>query len=333
MVQRILGLPQADHDRQEHGRARGGEFAAEFPALGVATPRQRWLALGGATTSPNPGINMASGSVVDASSGILYLGNGGGGSTVIAQAGGSGYVSLGAGSEAIRIISGGNVGIATSAPRTKLEVDGTIYGTNIGVGSSVPVAQLDVVGTAVVSGNVGIGTSIAAARLSVVSGSSTAGDSVVQVISNVNAANSKVFEIQASGEVFSDVAFSTPATDVAETFPILGPVVPGDVLVIDLLHDERLTRSTQAFDPHVAGVVSTKPGVKLGVSSDIYVALAGRVPVRVTGDVKRGDILVSSDEPGMAMACPDRAQCTGAIVGKALSEVKDGKVIAIISLQ
>jgi hypothetical protein len=183
------------------------------------------------------------------------------------------------------------------------------------------------------TGNVGIGTTGPLANLAVVSASSTASDSVLQVRSNVGSSNNKVFEVQANGEVFSDVAYSTPATDVAESFPIFGPAEPGDVLAIDLGHDEMLTRSHRAMDTNIAGVVSTKPGVKLGGRSELYVALAGRVPVKVKGAVRRGDLLVSSDEPGTAMTCPDRGRCAGAIVGKALSEARDGKVIAIVSLQ
>jgi hypothetical protein len=37
-----------------------------------------------------------------------------------------------------------NVGIATTAPRVKLEVDGTIYGTNVGINSVTPTGLLDI---------------------------------------------------------------------------------------------------------------------------------------------------------------------------------------------
>jgi len=146
-------------------------------------------------------------------------------------------------------------------------------------------------------------------------------------------ASENVFKVAGDGEVFSDVGFSTPAADVAEMFYINGELEAGDVVIIDIMSDETLKKSNRSYDTLVAGVVSTKPGVRLGEGNGSYIALAGRVPVRVTGYVQRGDLLVTSNIPGTAMRCPNTSHCTGAILGKALTNDSGGKVIALISLQ
>ena len=57
-------------------------------------------------------------------------------------------------------------------------------------------------------------------------------------------------------------------------------------------------------------------------SNVVEVALLGRVPCKVIGAIKKGDLLVSSDIPGHAMAWKDESNPpTGSVIGKSL-EVK-----------
>lgn len=56
----------------------------------------------------------------------------------------------------------------------------------------------------------------------------------------------------------------------------------------------------------MAGVISEQPGIALGEKSDgkVLVATTGRVRVKVDaskGPIDIGDLLVTSDVPGMAM--------------------------------
>lgn len=133
--------------------------------------------------------------------------------------------------------------------------------------------------------------------------------------------------------------------DVAEIYHASEAVGAGDVLTADLpanLETSTSTpyvkRSTKAYDPHVLGVVSTAPGLILGLShgdvllggdSTVYinnpaastspaVALTGRVPVKVTnenGNIEPGDFLTSSAQfPGYAM----KATRSGYVLGQAL---------------
>ena len=174
------------------------------------------------------------------------------------------------------------------------------------------------------SGRVGIGTDTPASTLHV-----NGSDTNLFMITNTT---ENVFIVTKNGTVYADGGYGTPAADLAEAFTIIGEASPGDVVVIDKYHDETMRRSDLPYDTMVAGVVSTKPGVRLG-EEGMYIALAGRVPVKVIGEVQRGDLLVTSSEPGRAMACERRDRCAGAILAKALTNASDGQVIALITLQ
>ena len=57
----------------------------------------------------------------------------------------------------------------------------------------------------------------------------------------------------------------------------------------------------------------------------VAVALTGRVPCRVQGPVKKGDVLVSSDTPGVAQRLGINWQ-PGCTVGKAMENITTGDV-------
>ena len=120
--------------------------------------------------------------------------------------------------------------------------------------------------------------------------------------------------------------------------------------MIDTRNSKHITKSTEAYDTKVAGIVSSSPAIVLkgdqallgreefDYKSDVPLALAGRVPVKATaenGPIKIGDLLTSSSTPGHAMRCNDKLKCIGAIVGKALEPLDSGsgKIIALVTLQ
>jgi hypothetical protein len=68
------------------------------------------------------------------------------------------------------------------------------------------------------------------------------------------------------------------------------------------------------------------------------VALSGRVYALADaskGAIKPGDLLTTSATPGHCMKVTDHAQAQGAIIGKAMSALKEGKgtVLVLVSLQ
>ena len=61
---------------------------------------------------------------------------------------------------------------------------------------------------------------------------------------------------------------------------------------------EESTVTTYADDLRVAGVISTDPAYLMNMSSTgLPVALRGKVPVKIIGQVSKGDLLVTSDLP------------------------------------
>ena len=68
------------------------------------------------------------------------------------------------------------------------------------------------------------------------------------------------------------------------------------------------------------------------------VALSGRVYALADasgGAIEPGDLLTTSETPGHCMKATDHAKAQGAIIGKAMSSLNDGKgmVLVLVSLQ
>ena len=104
--------------------------------------------------------------------------------------------------------------------------------------------------------------------------------------------------------------------------------------------------SDQACDRRVAGIISGANGVNTGVTltqEGVFeggqnVALSGRVYVQAdasNGSIKPGDLLTTSDVPGHAMKVTDHSKAQGAILGKAMTALKDGRgmVLVLVTLQ
>ena len=95
---------------------------------------------------------------------------------------------------------------------------------------------------------------------------------------------------------------------------------PGDVVKIG--GDKEITKTTEEADSDVFGVISTDPAFKMnsGAGEDSthpYVALSGRVPCKVQGTVTKGQRLVSSTTPGVAVGVTDTVSPLS-LVGRAL---------------
>jgi hypothetical protein len=140
----------------------------------------------------------------------------------------------------------------------------------------------------------------------------------------------RVFYIDRTGRGHFKNAYESGGFDLAETFVSRDNVEPGMVIEIDPERDGEFRICSVPDSTRVAGVVSTEPAVILGAwgetTSNPKLALAGRVPVKVTaenGPIRPGDLLVSSATAGHAM----RANSTpkpGTVIGKSLGCLEDG---------
>jgi len=117
-------------------------------------------------------------------------------------------------------------------------------------------------------------------------------------------------------------------------------------VVIDEDNPGHLKMSDGAYDTRVAGVVSGANGINPGIQMQQQglleggknVALTGRVYVQADaafGAIKPGDLLTTSDVPGHAMKVADHSKAQGAVLGKAMTGLKEGrgKVLVLVTLQ
>jgi len=134
--------------------------------------------------------------------------------------------------------------------------------------------------------------------------------------------------------------------DVAEWVPASKHLAAGTVVVLDATKSNQVTSSTVSYDTRVAGVVSAQPGIALGEKGEnkVLVATTGRVRVKVDaskGAIHIGDLLVTSDIPGVAMKSEPvnlggvQLHRPGTLIGKALEPLEKGKgeILVLLSLQ
>lgn len=133
--------------------------------------------------------------------------------------------------------------------------------------------------------------------------------------------------------------------DCAEYFSVAEPqtVSPGTVLIAE--SEDVLIPSQNPYDKRVVGVVSGagnyKPGILLGKGlkeRGLPVALSGKVYCNVdtsNGAINVGDLLTTSSILGHAMKADDPNKSFGAIIGKALKPLPEGKglIPILVALQ
>ena len=112
--------------------------------------------------------------------------------------------------------------------------------------------------------------------------------------------------------------------DLAEFYEGDQEYEPGTVLVFG--GDKEVTTTDSINDTRLAGVVSTDPAYMMNSEQTgikVCIALAGRVPCKVVGRVKKGDMLTTSATVGYAVKALNPT--LGAIIGKALEDKDYGE--------
>ena len=243
-------------------------------------------------------------------------------------------------------ISATNISSGTLAQARLANASLTVNGTAIALGGSGTV-------TATATGTLTIGTGLGGSSyngstgvtitntgvLSLANGggiTASASTGAITLGSTATSANTAgaIVARDASGNFTANIITATATTaryaDLAEKYSADADYAPGTVLTFG--GSAEVTVSTQYGDARVAGVVSTNPAhlmnTMLESQHTVALALTGRVPTKVTGTVRKGDMMISA---GNGAACACATPVMGTVIGKALENF-DGEsgVIEIV---
>ena len=210
-------------------------------------------------------------------------------------------------------LSGTNIaGTLTTAAQTNITSVGTL--SSVSVSGNVQGGNLRTAGLISATGSI-TGGAITGSSLTVSTGTVTLGNIV-----NANA--NGVGNIGSSTTYFNTVfakATSAQYADLAEMYEADQIIEPGTVVSFGGV--KEVTVCVEDGSRRVAGVVSTNPSyiMNAGLTGDnvVAVALTGRVPTKVTGTVRKGDMLVAA---GCGRARAEDNPATGQVIGKALAD-------------
>jgi hypothetical protein len=161
--------------------------------------------------------------------------------------------------------------------------------------------------------------------------------------------NNNVARIDQTGKGFFNGGTQASGADLAEAFAVEGNKTDyetGDVLVISERSDRTVMKSNGAYSDKVVGVYATKPGVLLTEESIdneltklIPMGVVGVILTKVStegGEIKRGDLLVTSSVAGVAMKADREKLKIGQCIGKALENYSAddiGKIKVLVNVK
>jgi hypothetical protein len=197
---------------------------------------------------------------------------------------------------------------------------------------SIPNGPFSVANATTLSGAVSCSTTLAVTGITTVSNKIL--PSVTGTI-DIGASGTKFGNVHANYLVGTSV--TAQYADLAERFEADNVYSPGTV--VELGGAKEITRAVQELSESVFGVISTAAAYLMNSNAGSNtthpaVAVSGRVPVRVIGQIKKGDRLVSAGN-GLARAA-DRTEITAFnVIGRALADKTtqdEGTVEAIVKL-
>jgi len=176
-------------------------------------------------------------------------------------------------------------------------------------------------------GNVGIGTSNPTSTLHI-AGNISISDSITAIKNNGTTGVGNIGAVGATFNTVFAVATTAQYADLAEKYTADCEMEPGDVVVFG--GEKEITKTTTSHDNRVAGVISTNPAYLMNDTCDGYaVALTGRTPCKVKGPVAKGDPVVASDIPGVAIKLDKDLYQPACIIGKSLENIQSNDIITI----
>jgi len=233
----------------------------------------------------------------------------------LASSGGNAVIGIG-GADNIAVFSTQGVAISGIVSATGNISGGNLIGTNI-VGTLATSAQTNI-------------TSVGTLSALSVSGNVQSGNlrttGLISATGNISCNN-----FSALGNVTAKNIDSVNA-DLAERY-IADQAYPAGTVVI-FGGEQEITQSTQYADPRIAGVISTAPAYTMNSSAaGLPVALQGRVPCRVVGQIAKGDLIASSYLLGVATRLDPQHWQPGVVIGKALENydsIQEGVIEVVV---
>jgi hypothetical protein len=290
---------------------------------------------------------------VDTTNGTLRVHDGitAGGSNIAtvayvdAEIGGLSANSISSGTSNVRVVSsGGNVtiGVAGTGNVAVFNSAGANVTGTLGVSGAVTSASLSVSTGNITGGNLILSGAIEdSAQLDIRTTASNGnivltpnGSGVIVAAKDiVNGQANGVGNIGSSTTYFNTVfakATSAQYADLAEMYVADADYAPGTV--VEFGGEFEITITTQSHSTAVAGIVSTNPSYLMNSTQTgehvLPVALTGRVPCRVQGPVRKGDVLVSSLTPGVAQRIGMNWQ-PGCVLGKSMEVIDTAEIQTI----
>jgi len=199
------------------------------------------------------------------------------------------------------------IGIGTTTPTTKLDVNGTIKATSV---------QTSVTGN--VAGNL---TSTGANTMGTLTMSGTLTSRGIIPDTTLS------YDIGSTSKKYNTVyakATSAQYADLAEVYESDAEYDVGTVVVFG--GEKEITISTTGNDTAVAGVISENPAYLMNSEANgIPVALTGKVKCRVCGHINKGDML-STHPTHNGVAKKTHNPQVGEVIGKALEDYDSNEI-------
>ena len=214
----------------------------------------------------------------------------------------------------IAIGSGGTGGTTATQARTNLDV----YSKS----ETYTQAEVD---SAISSGVGGVSTSSISNGTSSVSVANNADTTFTHAGVTIGAVTASGINLE-GGFQFIGTATSAEYADLAEKYSTEEELTPGTVVCVGSNEDAEVEASS--LGSIAIGVVSTDPAFKMNSKAEgQYIALKGRVPVRITGAVRKGQAVYVHDN-----GCASTVINGGSIVGIALetNSVEEEKLVECV---